>query len=454
MSKFNTDQRLAIHHRDGPALIIAGPGSGKTTVMTNRIVYLIDECGVSPDNILAVTFTRAAAEEMKGRFLKLSSSTLVENSTNDTSEGISKNNQTSSEVSFGTFHSIFLKILKTYTNTSNIRLADNNERIDILKSLLFEHYADIRPTGDFLLSLISEFSCIKNGVKKWDRDKLSGKLLPEYDRAMHKKGLIDFDDMLLLCLRLLKKDRRLLNLLRDKYKYIMLDEFQDINRLQFEIIRLLAHPLNNLFAVGDDDQSIYRFRGSDPSIMLSFSQFYSNYRHIILKTNYRSDSSIVNSALKLIAYNKFRYKKNLTAFNREKGYIDIRCFKNIVCEADALRNSIYEENPEISIAILFRTHRAGVIAKRLLDEDAGLRDRNISLMTFHASKGLEFDIVYIINAIESISPGNVCNAEELEEERRMFYVAVTRAKHKLHIFYTKSYYNTQSKRSRFVYELM
>lgn len=309
MSKFNTDQILAIHHRDGPALIIAGPGSGKTTVMTNRIVYLIDECGVSPDNILAVTFTRAAAEEMKGRFLKLSSSTLVENSTNGISEGISKNNQPSSEVSFGTFHSIFLKILKTYTNTSNIRLADNNERIDILKSLLFEHYADIRPTGDFLLSLISEFSCIKNGVKKWNGEHIAGRLLPEYDRAMHKKGLIDFDDMLLLCLRLLKNDQGLLKLLRNKYRYIMLDEFQDINRLQFEIIRLLAYPLNNLFAVGDDDQSIYRFRGSDPSIMLSFSQFYSNYRHIILKTNYRSDSSIVNSALKLIAYNKFRYKK-------------------------------------------------------------------------------------------------------------------------------------------------
>ena len=442
MSRFNEEQLSAISHRDGPALILAGPGSGKTTVMTNRIAYLIYECGIRAENILAVTFTKASATEMEERFLKL-----------HPSSGLLRGANGRHGVHFGTFHSIFLNILKDYTAADKISLIENNESIDILKKLLSAYHPDIRPTGDFILSLLSDFSRIKNGVKKLSDSEISGMLLPKYDRIMHELNRIDFDDMLLLCLKLLKQNDHILRKLRNRYRYIMVDEFQDINRLQFEIIRLLALPLNNIFAVGDDDQSIYRFRGSDPSIMLSFSKFYPDYRHIVIKTNYRSNKTIVKAALKLISHNKLRYEKELAAFNEETDKIDIRGFKNIEQEIDALKHSLYNEAEDISIAILFRTHRAGIMAKQLLDSEEALRKRNISLLTFHASKGLEFDSVYIINAIDSISPGDTESKEALEEERRMFFVAVTRARHKLHIFYTKSYYNVRSKKSRFVCEL-
>ncbi len=442
MNKFNSYQRSAICHKDGPALILAGPGSGKTTVMTNRISYLIYECGIKAENILAVTFTRASAMEMEERFLRLKPPLRS-----------SEHNESSEKVSFGTFHSIFFNILKLYTAADNITLIEKNESIDILKKLLHIYFPDIKPTGDFLLSLLYDFSCIKNGVKKIFDNEIIELLLPKYDRMMHEKNRMDFDDMLLLCLRLLKQKNNILKALRNKYRYIMVDEFQDINRLQFEIIRLLALPSNNIFAVGDDDQSIYRFRGSDPSIMLSFSKFYPDYRHIVIKTNYRSNKTIVNAALKLISHNKLRYKKELSAFNEESSKIDIRGFRNIEQETEALRLSLYNEKKDISIAILFRTHKTGTIAKQLLEGDEFLGKRNISLLTFHASKGLEFDSVYIINAIDSVSPGETESVQALEEERRMFYVAVTRARNELHIFYTKSYYNVRSKRSRFIREL-
>ena len=441
MKKFNTEQLTAIEHTDGPALVLAGPGSGKTTVITNRIASLVAVERINPESILAVTFTRAAADEMKLRY-----EALIKGM------GIC---EADSHVTFGTFHSIFLGILKQYLRDFSIRLADQAECSRLIKAVFRKLYPDMRPTSDYFGALLSAVSRLKNGLHHNDakhNEYLAG-IAAEYERALREAGLIDYDDMLLLCLRLIKKDSRVLSELQKRFRYITVDEFQDINMLQFEIVRLIAGRRQNIFAVGDDDQSIYGFRGSEPSVMLSFSSYFNDPSLIFLNTNYRSDEKIVRAALSLISHNKNRYKKKLKAVKSGGKDIDIRSFDGEEETAAFIIRRLENMDADCSAAILFRTHRAGSLTAGLIVKSGITVWKNISLMSFHASKGLEFDVVYIIGAIEHITPGNVRSRDELEEERRMFYVAMTRARSELHIFYTKSFYNTQSKKTRFINEI-
>ncbi|MDO4961818.1 MAG: ATP-dependent helicase, partial [Eubacteriales bacterium] len=323
-------------------MVIAGPGSGKTTVITNRITKLIGSGAAKPSEIMVITFTTAAADEMKSRFLKL-------------------NALTKTEVVFGTFHSVFLSFLKQYSNFQNLRLATQKESIALLRECVSHLYPDKNFTSDYFTHLLGEISRMKNGM--YSSASLSV-ITKEYMREMSKAGLFDYDDMILLCLRMLKSDQKALSFIRASVKFILIDEFQDINRVQFEAVKLIAAPLNNLFVVGDDDQSIYAFRGSDPGIMLSFRQHFPQTKYIGLFTNYRSSPEIIGASLKLISHNRSRYFKKLNTANTHGPNITVWNFYDSEEEAEAVCRSILHYtrmDPERykSFGILFRTHRAG-----------------------------------------------------------------------------------------------
>lgn len=441
---FNKDQLKAIKHLTGPAMVIAGPGSGKTTVITNRIRYLIDSGAARPSEILVITFTAAAASEMRSRFIKLSADSPY-----------------TSEPYFGTFHSIFYHFLREHPAYSNLRLAEQSECVNILKRIVLSIIPDNTFTSDYYIYLLNEISRQKTSLCSEPCMPLLTKVMPRYRAAMLNAGLIDFDDMLVLCLKLMKEEPSVLRHLRNKYRFLMVDEFQDIDGLQFEIVRLLAAPYNNIFVVGDDDQSIYGFRGSDPGIMLKFRDYYPDASFIELFTNYRSSKPIVRAASRLISHNKLRFDKNFETVSTCRLGIDYVSYRDREEEAEAIVRDILSLPPEIeSVAVLFRTHRTGNAIKRCIDNKLRAvhfkfiteRLSSVSLITFHASKGLEFDAVYIISANEGITPLKSAGNDEIEEERRLFYVALTRAKKFVHISDTRTLYNKTQKMSRFVRE--
>lgn len=282
---------------------------------------------------------------------------------------------------------------------------------------------------------------------------------------MRKQKKLDYDDMLLLCKNLLAENENILKAIRKRYRYFLIDEFQDINELQYEIIKLMIYPDNNLFIVGDDDQSIYGFRGSRPELMLGFKNEFKNAKTVLLNINYRSSQTIVDASLKLIENNEKRYRKIFKAARRLGRAVRIEGFSN---ESEMLEKLCYElklmYNANIKYsdsAVLYRVNKNAVMLIKYLNkynisfsQNMRAEDR-LNLMTFHASKGLEFEQVYIIFASEGICPWKTAvNNDEISEERRMFYVAMTRAKSQLHIFYTKKLYNAKVKISRFAAEIL
>lgn len=279
LTQCSAAQSEAIIHGEGPMLVLAGPGSGKTFVITRRIQYLIEYHKVKPEQILVITFTKAAATEMQERFLKLTQNQFY-------------------PVTFATFHAFFYQILRqTYQfNTSSI-LRESDKR-HILEELVHHIPEELsnepcmlktaiedeeHSNEEILQRLISEISKVKNlrlNPSEYESSICSNRVFEylyiQYCNFASRKNKIDFDDMVILCLQLLKERADILELWRSRFQYILIDEFQDISPAQYEIIRLLAAPSNHLFIVGDDDQSIYGFRGSDPSIMLGFTQCYCN----------------------------------------------------------------------------------------------------------------------------------------------------------------------------------
>ena len=457
MTDFSAAQQEAIHHKDGPMLVIAGPGSGKTTVLTHRILHLVTAHRVQPGKILVITFTKAAAKEMEQRYRKLC-----------------RDEGSAGDVAFGTFHSVFYRILQEYGGKkSSFRLSDEREALHILREAGTKLHPEMKYTVDYYGYVLHEIGRIKNGMPPADPSVTE--LLRLYDAEMRRRGLIDFDDMLVRCRELIRKDPRVLSALRQRFSYIMVDEFQDINSVQFDIIRQIAAPLNNLFIVGDDDQSIYAFRGSDPSIMLSFREFYPDTAVVRLTDNYRSSANIVRSSARLIRHNRMRYKKRLRTRNSTGRRPKFRMYQDAWEEAAAVLSEIASLPPGAEAAVLYRTHKAGYEIGRLFEDAsdklrAALADKTIRLMTFHASKGLEFDAVWIISAEEDITPGHIQKAfrtqrsgsegagkrirEELEEERRMFYVAMTRARETLCISCARFRQHRKTKKSRFIREAL
>ncbi len=289
-------QRAAILHGEGPAEVIAGPGSGKTWVITHRLKYLIDTLHIPPGNILTITYTRSAATGMKERAAYLLKEKV-------------------SELSFGTFHSIFFSILKKRFHLSSEQILKANDKCLIFDEIRSALKQDLFDAPEFMSLLAPEISRAKNAGYGSDCESslLSKEEFSEacslYDRKLKEYGKIDFDDMLLQCRKLLLEEEKTLRFWQDQYRFIQIDEFQDISPVQYEIIRLLSAKEQNLFVVGDDDQAIYGFRGAEPSIMRSFQNDYPGLSLYYLTENYRSCGSIVKGASLVIAGNRDRIEK-------------------------------------------------------------------------------------------------------------------------------------------------
>ena len=604
---FNDSQKSAIQHGNGPMLVIAGPGSGKTTVLTARIKYLIENYKVNPAEILVITFTKAAAMEMQKRFEKLIGGRCG--------------------VTFGTFHAVFFYILKSAYNYSVNNIIKEENRNFIIRQAIEKSSLEIDDINETLGNIAGEISKVKTeGI---DINVYYSANCPEeefrkiykyYDNTLKRQGLIDFDDMLLYCYDLFVKRPDILKKWQQKYSYILIDEFQDINKIQYDVIRMLALPQNNVFVVGDDDQSIYGFRGSKPEIMLNFENDYVGAKKVVMDVNYRSTANIVAAARYVIGNNKIRFDKNIRTVNPQGDRVNIVEFNTIREEylrvVDSIRASVKAGSPHSEHAVLYRTNSAAspfircmiennipfvlrdgvpnifehwiakdiftymdialgsrkradfirimnkpkryigrdyvtdsiisfdqlekyyedkpwmierldrlrgdlrlmaamspyaminylrkgvgydeylseyadnhsIEFKELMDIAAELMESSrdcktyadwqtyietytnnlresyssqkrsddaVVLTTMHGSKGLEYDMVFIIDANEGITPHKKAVFDsEIEEERRMFYVAMTRARKQLNIFYAKERYNKQMEVSRFVREIM
>lgn len=608
--KFNEAQKSAVYHNEGPMMVLAGPGSGKTLVITHRTKTLIEHYGVDPSKILVITFTKAAAQEMRSRFQKL----------------MGERHQ---PVQFGTFHAIFFSVLKHayhYTASNIIRESDKKK---LLLEIIEHMELDIEDTNDFIQELESEISLVKGEMMSLEHyfsmscpKDVFQKIFERYNQALMKRRMIDFDDMLVYCYELFVQRPDILQAWQKQFQYILIDEFQDINKVQYDIIRMLAKPEDNLFIVGDDDQSIYQFRGAKPEIMLQFEEVYPSAKKVFLDINYRSTECIVRTAAMVIEHNKKRFPKNIRTENERGEEVNIREFENVKQQNEKVVSLVkdYQEKgvPLSEIAVLFRTNtqpRALIaqfmeanipirvkdqvpniyehwIAKNIIAYiklAMGKRDRSLFLqvanrpkrylsrqifdtqeisferlltffpdkkwmqerieqweydlktmekmtpfaainyirrgigyeeylqeyaeyrhikvedlydvldelmdmakpyrtyaewfahienyareleeqvkkkkedecedavefVTMHGSKGLEYEVVFIVDVNEGIIPHQKATLEEdLEEERRMFYVAMTRAKKELYIYFSKERYEKEQEMSRFLAELL
>ena len=307
--KFNESQTSAILHKDGPMLVLAGPGSGKTATLVERTKNLITKHGVSPSNILVITFTKAAANEMKLRFEK-------------EMEG----DYGSSKVTFGTFHAIFFMVLKLAYNYNSSNIISDDTKYQVMRELINRYSLEYRDENELMSGIFAEISMIKNSRIPLEHfystqcgEDVFRKIYRDYERVLKSRRLIDFDDMLTLTYQLFKERPDILSAWQKKYQYILVDEFQDINQIQYDIVRMMAAPENNLFMVGDDDQSIYRFRGSKPEIMLHVPSDYPDVKQIQLEVNYRCHKEVVAASQRLIAHNKERFSKRVVASKGEAG---------------------------------------------------------------------------------------------------------------------------------------
>ena len=368
--EFNEGQREAISHNKGPAMVLAGPGSGKTLVITYRIRYLIENCGVNPANILVITFTRAAAEEMKRRFLKF--------------DGMED-----SRVEFGTFHAIFFMMLRyAYRYTGDNILREDIKR-RYIKEIITGMKLEIEDENDFINGIINEISYVKGEMIDLSiyhssncADEIFANIYHAYNARLERERLIDFDDMMVYCYELLTSREDILKMWQNRFRYILIDEFQDINRVQYEIVKMLAGERKNLFIVGDDDQSIYRFRGAKPEIMLGFEKDFPGTKKVVLDINYRSSKEIVVSAERLIRHNKKRFEKNMKANRGSKVPVIYRHLKNSSQECgDIIRGILFYYKhgiPLEQMAVIFRTNtQPRNLVGRLMDYNVPFQMRDV-----------------------------------------------------------------------------
>lgn len=331
-------------------MVLAGPGAGKTTVITHRVKNLIENNGVNPAQILVVTFSKAASVEMRERF-----------------EVITGNRRL--PVRFGTFHSLFFQVLRAAYHYQAKDIVTPRLKYRFLEEALLEtEYDDIEDRKEFLEEIEKEISRIKGEGTDIEHyysancpEEIFRQIYRGYQSRIQKNHCLDFDDMVMYAYELFTARPDILERWRKQFRYILVDEFQDINRLQYENIKMLAKPENNLFIVGDDDQSIYGFRGARPDIMLSFPKEYKNYSRVTIGGNYRCTSQILKAATVLIGHNKKRYVKKLTAFKGRGDMVHVAQYPDMLSQAEAITSKIQEYGRNGTdmddIAILFRTAR-------------------------------------------------------------------------------------------------
>ena len=356
---FNKEQTQAVSHGQGPCMVLAPPGSGKTLVITHRIKFLIEQMNIPADKILVITFTRYAAREMQERF-----------------EMLIKGK--SYAVTFGTFHSVFYNILKQEYGINVSNLITEKETILMIRHLLNQMYieSEIEAEDDeIVLELVQEIGIVKNSLYRLDEFKSRylnkteiSELFRAYENEKKKLHKFDFDDMLVHCYALLKKFPDKLEEWQKKFQYVLVDEFQDINKVQYEVLKMLVNKSKNLFVVGDDDQSIYGFRGAHPQLMLNIQRDYHNIKFITLRTNYRSTEYIINAASRVILHNDNRYKKRVDAFRGKGNSVHIQEVRDEIEEGKYITSEIEKDLKAgvkpCEIAVLYR---AGIQARELTE---------------------------------------------------------------------------------------
>ena len=358
--KMNASQQRAVAHLSGPMLVLAGPGSGKTSVIVERTAYLTEEGKASPDSVLVVTFSRAAAKEMKDRFLL-------------------RIGRTRTDVTFGTFHGVFYGILKNSYHLTAQNILSDKEKDGILRELIMEHSPELAGEGDFQEEVSREISMVKEERIDPDHyysrscpDEVFRKIFSGYTGWLNENRKLDFDDMLLYSYRLFVNRPDILAVWQKKFRYILVDEFQDINRIQYDVIRMLSEPERNLFVVGDDDQSIYRFRGARPEIMLQFQKEYPEAERILLDVNYRCSGNVLECASRLIRHNTKRFAKKISTPNSDGKPVRSLSFDTPADQCRAAAEKLKERldrGEDLSdTALLFRTNMEAEELVRVLME--------------------------------------------------------------------------------------
>ncbi|GHV38773.1 DNA helicase [Clostridia bacterium] len=354
--ELNEAQQKAVAHMDGPAIVLAGPGSGKTTVIANRVRAIID-AGVNPSQIAVITYTKNAAKEMESRFVSIAGNGLG--------------------VSFSTFHALYFKILRASYKIGVDSLLNEYERANLIRAAIAEAKTGTRDNDSLFKGVSNEISLVKNLLCDIMFYK-SGILAAETFRYVYSRyeemksdiGKIDFDDMLTNCHTLLTEEPETLEKWRERFRYFLVDEFQDINAAQYETLKLLAAPLNNVFAVGDDDQSVYGFRGANPAIVREFLEDYKGAAVFNVTVNYRCSQSISNLAERIISRGKHRMPKILTAENKAGQQPALLIFKNARAEAEAVARKIKNSRIDFSsTAVLYRANsQAAVFVEALFKQ--------------------------------------------------------------------------------------
>ncbi|WP_270567482.1 ATP-dependent helicase, partial [Clostridium beijerinckii] len=391
--KYTKQQMKAIFHTNGPALILAVPGSGKTTTIIGRIGNLILNHNVNPKNILAITFSKASALDMRRRFKNIFGDMVRD------------------DLRFSTIHAFANMVVSSYNRKFNKNLV-------LLKSwqinyIIKDIYKDIfneEVSEDKLEPYITGISYIKNKMlSKEDIEKYEGKtdldeisaILNKYDELKREKNWYDYDDMLELCLGILKENKVTLEFLREKYKYILLDEGQDTSKLQFEIIKLLIKPKNNIFIVADDDQTIYDFRGACPEQLLEIKSFLPNIKTYFMEQNFRSTKEIISVANNVIRNNKSRYDKTMFTNKKESGKsVDLIYLEDTQEQSKYIVEHII--NKKNDIALLYRNNLSAIPVANMLYKN-GIRFYINNYKTNFFNHWIVKDVMCIIRLINDSS---------------------------------------------------
>lgn len=409
LEDLNDSQKRAVKYTDGALLIIAGAGSGKTRVLTNRIAYLIEECGVDPYNIMAITFTNKAAREMKERV-----ETTVA--------------QGAGAVWVSTFHSTCVRILRRYIDRigydNNFTIYDTDDQKSVIKDICKKMNIDTKMLKE--RAIMSKISSAKDELKTPDEFELEAGndynlrriagVYREYQKTLKLNNALDFDDLIFKTVELFQSDAEVLEHYQDRFRYIMVDEYQDTNTSQFKLVAMLAAKYGNICVVGDDDQSIYKFRGANIYNILNFEKHFPDAKTIKLEQNYRSTQNILNAANSVIANNVGRKSKTLWTANDEGKKIDFEQFNTGCEEADyiardiagGVRNGDYHYG---DYAVLYRTNAQS----RLFEERfivSNIPYKIVGGVNFYARKEVKDLLAYlktIDNARDDLAVRRILN---------------------------------------------
>lgn len=394
------NQIAAVMHLNGPALVVAGPGCGKTKVISERINYLTTNKKISGKNIVAISFTRFSSRELKERTILLN------------------NNLTS--VFYGTFHSFFLNILIRYSSFTYDCVIDENEKKSLLRKILLNKLNLNPVSSDFLTSIISEIEKeILNSSKSYTKSLESEAktiidvIIKSYAAWKIKNKRLDFNDILYTTYDLLYNNEDILKELRKKFKYFIIDEFQDINEIQYKIIKLLIQGEDNLFVVGDEDQAIYSFRGSNPKYITDFLNDFPKGKIYKIVLSYRCPQSILRLSNNLISNNKYRTEKDIITFNNFKGITNIVDYENETNQAINIAKKILRDNLILeNTMILYRTNRESLfLMKAFIDFNIRFYVKNFSFNTLNS-----FVVKDIISYIDFSLNGSLSSLKNIKNK--------------------------------------